>query len=209
MDILWKKAKANKIEEANFTMKTRQEAWGLLKEHNKDEKHIQHALAVEAAMRFFAEKKGEDADTWGIAGLLHDIDWEEVQDTPEKHTHEGASWLSSEGYPEEIVRAVQAHGWGMCSDVEPLTDMEKNLYGVEGPKGTITAAALVRPSRSLEDLKVKSVKKKWKDKAFARGVNREVIDKGVEMLNTTRDELIEDVLEAMRPVEKELGLGRE
>lgn len=188
-------------------MKTRDEALNLLKEHNRDNNHIKHALAVEAAMRYFAGQKGGDPDLWGMTGLLHDIDWEETQEDPEKHTSVGAQWLKEAGYPEEIVRAVQAHGWGICSDVEPVSDMEKTLYAVDELTGLVMAAALVRPSRSLQDLKVKSVKKKWKDKAFARGVDRDIIDKGVEKLGTTRDELIEGVLQAMRPIEKDLGLG--
>ncbi len=190
-------------------MKTRDEALKLLKEHNKDDNHIKHAFAVEAAMRYFAEQKEEDPDLWGLAGLVHDIDWEETQETPEKHTSVGAEWLKEEGYPQEVVRAVQAHGWGICSDVEPVTEMEKTLYAVDELTGLIMAAALVRPSRSLTDLKVKSVKKKWKDKGFARGVDREVIDRGIEKLGTSRDELIDGVIQAMRPIEKELGLGQE
>ncbi|HCA40838.1 MAG TPA: hydrolase [Aminobacterium sp.] len=179
----------------------------VLREYNKDESHIKHALAVEAAMRYFARKADADMEKWGVVGLLHDIDWERTQDTPERHTHEGALWLEAKGYPEDIVRAVKAHGWGMVSDVKPVSLMEKTLYAVDELTGLVIAAALVRPSKSLQDLTVKSVKKKWKDKAFARGVNRDVILKGAEMLDVVIDELIDGVISALQPIEEELGLG--
>ncbi len=173
----------------------REEAMTLLREHNRQIGHIRHALAVEAAMRFFARANGEDEEEWGLAGLVHDIDWETTIDDPSRHTHLGASWLRDAGYPDNIVRAVLAHGWGICSDVEPLSLMEKHL--------------LVRPGKSLQDLTVKSVRKKWKDKAFARGVNREVIEKGTAMLEKPLEELVEGVIEALRPIEKDIGLGEE
>ncbi len=186
---------------------TRENALDLLKKHNKDEGHIKHALAVEASMKFFAEKMGGDVEKWGMAGLLHDIDWEEMQETPERHTIEGARWLSEEGYPEDIVRAVLSHGWGICSDVQPENDMEKVLFTVDELTGLVMTAALVRPSRSVQDLEVKSVKKKWKDKAFAKGVDRELIVKGAEMIPMPLDTVIEWVILAMRRIEPELGLG--
>ncbi len=186
---------------------TRENALELLKKHNKDEGHIKHALAVEASMKFFAEKMGGDVDKWGMAGLLHDIDWEEMQETPERHTIEGARWLSEEGYPEDIVRAVLAHGWGICSDVKPESDMEKVLFTIDELTGLVMTAALVRPSRSVQDLEVKSVKKKWKDKAFAKGVDRELIVKGAEMIPMPLDTVIEWVILAMRRIEPDLGLG--
>lgn len=186
---------------------TRENALDLLKKHNKDEGHIKHALAVEASMKFFAEKMGGDVEKWGMAGLLHDIDWEEMQETPERHTIEGARWLSEEGYPEDIVRAVLSHGWGICSDVQPENDMEKVLFTVDELTGLVMTAALVRPSRSVQDLEVKSVKKKWKDKAFAKGVDRELIIKGAEMIPMPLDTVIEWVILAMRRIEPELGLG--
>ncbi|WP_286846095.1 MULTISPECIES: HDIG domain-containing metalloprotein [Aminobacterium] len=186
---------------------SREEAMNVLREYNKDESHIKHALAVEAAMRHFARKADNDMEKWGVVGLLHDIDWERTQDTPERHTHEGALWLEAKGYPEDIVRAVKAHGWGMVSDVKPVSLMEKTLYAVDELTGLVIAAALVRPSKSLQDLTVKSVKKKWKDKAFARGVNRDVILKGAEMLDVAIDELIDGVIRALQPIEEELGLG--
>ena len=186
---------------------SREEAMNVLREYNKDESHIKHALAVEAAMRYFARKADADMEKWGVVGLLHDIDWERTQDTPERHTHEGALWLEAKGYPEDIVRAVKAHGWGMVSDVKPVSLMEKTLYAVDELTGLVIAAALVRPSKSLQDLTAKSVKKKWKDKAFARGVNRDVILKGAEMLDVVIDELIDGVISALQPIEEELGLG--
>jgi putative nucleotidyltransferase with HDIG domain len=186
---------------------SRSAAMELLRKHNRDEGHIRHALAVEATMRWFARKAGADEELWGMAGLLHDIDWEKVQATPHLHTKEGAAWLRAEGYPEEIARAVEAHGWGLCSDVEPKSDMEKTLFTIDELTGMVITAALVRPSRSLADLEVKSVKKKWKDKAFARGVDRELILKGAGMMGMELDDLILGVIEAMRPVEKDLGLG--
>lgn len=186
---------------------TREDALNLLQQHNKDEGHIKHALAVEAAMKYFAEKMNGDVEKWGLAGLLHDIDWEEMQTTPERHTIEGARWLSEEGYPEDIVRAVLAHGWGICSDVKPESDMEKVLFTVDELTGLVMTAALVRPSRSVQDLEVKSVKKKWKDKAFAKGVNRELIVQGAEMIPMSLDIVIEWVILAMRRIETDLGLG--
>ena len=187
--------------------KTRENALELLRKYNKDESHIKHALAVEAAMAYFAGKMDGDVEKWSMAGLLHDIDWETTQENPERHTHEGAKWLEAEGYPAELSRAVLAHGWSICSDVKPETDMEKVLFTVDELTGLIITAALVRPSRSLADLEVKSVKKKWKDKAFARGVNREIIVQGAEMIPLPLDTVIEWVILALRPIEKELGLG--
>ncbi|GAB6280806.1 MAG: hydrolase [Thermovirga sp.] len=192
-------------------MKTisRKDAMNLLREHNQEIQHIRHALAVEAAMRHFAKINGEDEDLWGLAGLIHDVDWETTRDDYTKHTHVGAGWLKEAGYPDEIVRAVLAHGWGICSDVEPLTAMEKHLYAVDELTGFVTAVALVRPGKSLNDLEIKSVKKKWKDKAFAKGVDRDVIQKGTTILDTSLDALIDGVITALRPVEREIGLGEE
>ncbi len=185
----------------------REDAMSMLREHNLEINHIRHALAVEAAMKYFARVNGEDEDLWALAGLVHDIDWETTNDDPSKHTHLGASWLRDAGYPDEIVRAVLAHGWGICSDVEPVSLMEKYLYAIDELTGFVTAVALVRPGKSLQDLTVKSVRKKWKDKAFARGVDREVIEKGTEILNKPLEDLVEGVIEALRPIEREIGLG--
>ena len=187
----------------------RDKALELLKRYNAEEGHIRHAVAVEAAMRHFARKLGEDEKLWGITGLLHDIDWEKTQETPERHTHVGAQILEEEGYPPQVVRAVLSHGWGICSDVKPESDMEKYLFAVDELTGFVTAVALVRPGKSLQDLKVKSVRKKWKDKAFARGVDRDVIQRGAELLGQPLEDLIEEVIEALKPVEKEIGLGED
>ncbi len=184
-----------------------EDAMSLLRDHNQEINHIRHALAVEAAMEYFGRMNGEDGELWALAGLVHDIDWETTNSDPSKHTHLGASWLRDAGYPDEIVRAVLAHGWGICSDVEPLSPMEKYLYAIDELTGFVTAVALVRPGKSLKDLTVKSVKKKWKDKAFARGVDRDVIEKGTAMLDKPLEELVEGVIEALRPIEREIGLG--
>ncbi|HOJ81985.1 MAG TPA: HDIG domain-containing protein [Acetomicrobium flavidum] len=182
---------------------SRERAYELLGLHNHDESHVKHALAVEAAMRYFARHFGEDEDLWGIVGLLHDLDWEEC---PEEHPKKGAEWLKEAGYPEEVIRGVLAHAWELTG-VEPKSLMEKVIYAVDELTGFVIAVALVRPSRSLSDLTAKSVMKKWKDKAFAKGVNREVIEKGAQLLEMPLAELIEHVIEALRPIEQELGLG--
>ena len=186
---------------------SRESALEMLRKHNRDESHLKHAFAVEATMGFFAGKLGGDVEKWRLAGLLHDIDWETTQAAPEKHTHEGSRWLAEAGYPEDIVRAVLAHGWGIVSDAKPESDMEKVLFTVDELTGLVMTAALVRPSRSVQDLEVKSVKKKWKDKAFARGVDRDLIVKGAEMIPLPLDTVIEWVILAMRNVERDLGLG--
>jgi putative nucleotidyltransferase with HDIG domain len=186
---------------------SRDNALELLRKYNKDEGHIRHALAVEATMGFFAEKMGGDEELWKLAGLLHDIDWETTQENPERHTHEGAKWLADAGYPEDLSRAVLAHGWSICSEVKPESDMEKVLFTVDELTGLVITAALVRPSRSVRDLEVKSVKKKWKDKAFAKGVDRDLIVKGAEMIPMPLETVIEWVIQALRRVEPEIGLG--
>jgi putative nucleotidyltransferase with HDIG domain len=186
----------------------RQEALDLFLQHNKDAALLKHALAVEAAMRYFARKYGESEDLWGIVGLLHDIDWEKTQKSPEEHTSLGMVLLGEAECPPEIVRAMRSHAWGLLQqDVPPESTMEKVLYGVDELTGFVTAVALVRPSKSLQDLEVKSVKKKLKDKAFARGVDRDVIQKGTDLLGVSLEELIEDVILALRPLEREIGLG--
>jgi predicted hydrolase (HD superfamily) len=182
---------------------SREEAFSLLKQYNKNEGLIKHALAVEAVMRYCATKRGEDEEKWGIIGLIHDLDYEQF---PEQHCRKTEEILNSCDWPAEYVRAVMSHGWGICTDVEPQSEMEKILYAVDELTGLVAATALVRPSRSLMDMKVKSVKKKWKDKAFAAGVNRSVIEKGAEMLGVELDELIGDVIMGMRNVAGEIGL---
>jgi predicted hydrolase (HD superfamily) len=183
---------------------TRDEAFALLSQFTKNEALIKHGLAVEAIMRHFARTFGEEEDTWGIVGLVHDIDYEQY---PDQHCTMSKKILSDNNWPEEYIRAVVSHGWGMFTDTEPQTNMEKVLYAIDELSGLIIAAALVRPSRSLMDLEPSSVKKKWKDKAFAAGVDRSIIEKGVAMLKMEIPDLIRETIHAMRPIEKELGLG--
>jgi len=181
----------------------REEAWRILKENVPNQNLQRHALAVEAVMRHIAKKRGQDEEMWGVIGLVHDVDYERY---PEEHCARAPEILRGHGWPEEYIRAVVAHGWGICSDVEPRTDLEKTLYAVDELTGLVTAAALVRPSKSVLDLPAKSVRKKWKDKAFAAGVNRAVIEKGAEMLGVDLAELIADTIEGMASVAEEIGL---
>jgi putative nucleotidyltransferase with HDIG domain len=182
---------------------TRQEAFELLCRYNSNESLIKHALAVEAVMRYMARKNGEDEEKWGIVGLVHDLDYEKF---PEEHCRKSRELLQEAGWPEEYVRAVVSHGWGLCSEEEPRSLMEKTLYAVDELTGLVTTAALVRPSRSVLDMQAKSVKKKWKDKRFAAGVNREVIEKGAALLGVDLTELITDTIMGMRTAAGEIGL---
>jgi putative nucleotidyltransferase with HDIG domain len=185
---------------------SRDESVKFFKEHNRDEMYFRHALAVEATMKHFARHYGEDEELWGRVGLLHDIDWEITQSVEAGHPVKGGEMLREAGYDEEFIRAVLAHGWDF-SGVEPVTMMEKTLFAIDELTGFVTAVALVRPSKSLHDLEVKSVKKKWKDKAFARGVDRSVIERGGELMGQPLEWLIENTIAALRPVEREIGLG--
>ena len=180
----------------------RENALALLKKHSND---IKHALAVEATMRYFAERMGGDPNLWGFVGIIHDIDWEECANNISKHCNLAPEILREAGLSEDIIHAVQSHGYGACTDVKPENDMERTLFTIDELTGLIITAGLVRPSKSLADLEVSSVKKKWKDKTFARGVDRSVILKGAEMMNKPIEELIEWVILALRPVEKEIG----
>ena len=181
----------------------REDAFSLLRKYNKTEGLIKHALAVEAVMRYCARKRGQDEDKWGVIGLVHDLDYEQF---PQQHCRKTEEILAANDWPAEYIRAVVSHGWGICTDVEPRSEMEKVLYAVDELTGLVVATALVRPSKSVMDMKVKSVKKKWKDKSFAAGVNRDVIEKGVEMLGVELGELIEDTIMGMREVAGEIGL---
>ncbi|MEJ2111977.1 MAG: HDIG domain-containing protein [Acidobacteriota bacterium] len=183
---------------------TRQEAFDLLCRYNSSESLIKHALAVEAVMRYMARKSGEDEDKWGVIGLVHDLDYERF---PEEHCRKSSEILREAGWPEDYIRAVVSHGWGLCSDVEPQSLLEKTLYAIDELTGLVTTAALVRPSRSVLDMEAKSVKKKWKDKRFAAGVNREVIEKGAALLDMDLAELISDTIMGMRTVAVEIGLA--
>lgn len=181
----------------------REEAFSLLKEYNKSEGLIKHALAVEAVMRYYARKMGQDEEKWGIIGLIHDLDYEQF---PAQHCKKSEEILNAHNWPSDYIRAVVSHGWEICTDVEPQSELEKVLYTIDELVGLVGATALVRPSKSVLDMKAKSVKKKWKDKAFAAGVNRAVISKGAEMLGIELNELISDVIMGMREVADEIGL---
>jgi len=183
---------------------TREEALALLKEFNKTESLIKHALSVEGVMRYMARKRGEDEEKWGIIGLVHDLDYERY---PQQHCIKTKEILEERDWPEDYIRAIMSHGWGLVTDVEPQHEMEKVLYAIDELTGLVTAVALVRPSRSVLDMKVKSVSKKWKDKSFAAGVDREVIANGAKMLGMELKDLFEDVIVGMREVAKEISLA--
>lgn len=182
---------------------TRQQALDLLRQYNKNESLIRHALAVEAVMRYSARKRGEDEDKWGVIGLIHDLDYEQF---PELHCQKTGEILKENGWPEDFIRAAVSHGWGICSDVEPQSELEKVLYAVDELTGLVATSALVRPSKSVMDMAASSVMKKWKDKRFAAGVNRSVIELGAQRLGMELMELITDVIMGMREVAEEIGL---
>ncbi len=182
---------------------TRDEALVLLKEFNHTEKALKHAFAVEATMRHFARKLGHDEEKWGVIGLIHDLDYERF---PDQHCTKTREILTERNYPADYIHGVLAHGYGLCSDVEPVHAMEKVLFAIDELTGLVSAAALVRPSKSVMDLEVKSVKKKWKEKSFAAGVDRSVIERGAGMMNMPVDDLIAEVIIALRDVADQLGL---
>ena len=185
---------------------TRDQAYAIVQEHVKNENLIRHMLSVEAAMRFYAEKYGEDVEMWGMSGLLHDFDWE-IHPTLEQHPQDGIPILRERGVPGEIVRAIQSHA--DHTGVPRQTLMEKALYACDEITGLIVAVALVRPSKSLHDLKVKSVKKKWKDRSFAAGANREEISGAAEGFGVPLWEHVDNVIQAMRAIAPQLGLEGE
>lgn len=180
---------------------TREEAWELLTRYNQDAFHLQHAEMVEGIMRYFARKLGfeQEEDFWGIAGLLHDLDFEKY---PEEHCVKSQEIMREEGIDESLIHATASHGYGLVVDVKPEKEMEKVLFAVDELSGLIWAAALVRPSKSVQDLELKSVKKKFKDKRFAAGCSRDVIEKGAEMLGWSLDDLISETILAMRSLER-------
>jgi putative nucleotidyltransferase with HDIG domain len=182
---------------------TRDTALALLREFNQNESLIKHALAVEAVMRHFARKRGADEEKWGIIGLIHDLDYEKF---PDQHCRKTEEILRERQWPEEYIRAVVSHGWGICSDVKPESEMEKVLFAVDELTGLVTTSALVRPSKSVLDMEASSVKKKWKDKRFAAGVDRSIIEKGVAMLGMDLTALITDTILGMRQVAEDIGL---
>jgi len=184
----------------------RAEAYKLLTEFNKSQNLIRHALAVEAVMVHFAELFNEsDVDKWRIVGLVHDLDYEMY---PEEHCQKVREILTERNWPEDYIRAIQSHGWGICSDVEPKERMEKVLYAIDELTGLINATALMRPSKSILDLKPKSVKKKWKDRNFAAGVDRDIIQKGVDMLGMDLTEVMAETIKGMQKVADYGSLAR-
>ncbi|MBQ9179641.1 MAG: hydrolase [Firmicutes bacterium] len=180
-----------------MSIPTRDQALELLKKYNKEDFHIRHSLTVEGVMRYFAREKGfgEDEDFWGLVGLLHDIDFEMW---PEQHCQKAPELLAEIDAPEEMVHAICSHGYGICSDIKPEHEMEKILYATDELTGLVGAAALMRPSKSCKDMEVKSLKKKFKDKKFAAGCDRDIIRNGAEMLGWELDELFEQTILAMR-----------
>lgn len=179
-------------------MLDRKTALNLLKKYNKQDFHIHHGIVVEHTMRYFAKKFGYDEDFWGIVGLLHDVDFEMY---PDEHCQKAPSLLQEINAPENLIRAIVSHGYKICSNVKPEHKMEKILYATDELTGLIGAAALLRPSKSCTDMELKSLKKKFKDKKFAAGCSREVIENGAKMLDLELDELLEMTLEAMKNVE--------
>ncbi len=185
---------------------TRDDALRLVHDHIQNENLRKHCLAVEAVLRHFAEHFGEDVEKWGTIGLVHDLDWEEH---PDEHCTYTRRILTEEGWPDDYIRAVMSHAWGMFTDEKPEHTMEKVLYTIDELTGLITATALVRPSKSILDMKAKSVRKKWKESGFAAGANREIIEQGAEMLGMELSEVIEHTLKGMQTVADDLGLAGE
>ena len=183
---------------------SREDAFALLKQYNRDPFHIQHALTVEGVMRWYAKDLGyeEEVDYWGIVGLLHDIDFEMY---PELHCKKAPELLKEGGVKGDMIRAICSHGYELTVDIKPEHEMEKVLYGVDELTGLIWAAALIRPSKSVQDMEVKSLRKKFKSTGFAAGCSREVIEKGAVMLGYDLNTLFEKTLEAMRFCEKDIA----
>ena len=177
---------------------TRDRALALLQKYNQEPFHILHALTVEGVMGWFAQEQGEDVEFWGLCGLLHDVDFEKW---PEEHCKKAPELLAEVGASDEMVHAICSHGYGLCSDVEPAHIMEKILFAVDELTGLIGAAAKMRPSKSVMDMELSSLKKKFKDKKFAAGCSREVIKEGAERLGWTLDEVLEKTILAMRSCE--------
>jgi putative nucleotidyltransferase with HDIG domain len=186
---------------------TREEAMALLKEYNQNEALVKHALAVEAVMIHFAKRLGEkDIEKWSVVGLAHDLDYEKY---PKQHCTKTREILTNEGWPEDYIRAIISHGWKICSDVEPVETMEKVLYTIDELTGLIVATVLMRPGKSILDLKVSSVRKKYKNKNFAAGVDRKIIEDGAAMLGMDLNEIIEESIKGMQAAADDLGLRGE
>ena len=183
---------------------TREQAWELLTTYNKDHFHLQHALTVEAVMGWYADALGygDEKELWSLVGLLHDLDFEQY---PEEHCIRQQSLMREAGVPEEIIRSTCSHGYGITVDIKPEHQMEKVLYAADELTGLIGACALVRPSKSVSDMEVKSVKKKFKSPAFAAGCSREIIQNGADMLGWELTELIDKTLQAMKDTEADVA----
>lgn len=182
---------------------SREDAWKLLTDYTKTPALQTHALAVEAVMSHFARLNGEDEEVWGVAGLLHDLDYERF---PDEHCKKAVEIMREHDIDEFYIRAMSCHGYGICTDTKPESQLEKVLYTIDELTGLINAACLMRPSKSVLDLEVKSVKKKFKDKRFAAGVDRDVIRKGCEMLEMELDDVIRETIEGMKEKAEEIGL---
>ena len=183
---------------------TRDEAWALLTQYNKDHFHLQHAITVEAVMRWYANELGyaDEADKWAIVGLLHDLDFEMY---PEEHCIKEEQLMRDAGVPEDIIHATCSHGYGITVDIVPEHEMEKVLFAADELTGLIGACALVRPSKSVSDMELKSLKKKYKSPAFAAGCSREVIQRGAELLGWDLNDLMDKTLQAMKATEAEIA----
>ena len=181
----------------------REEALELLKKYNESESLVRHAFAVEGVMKYFAGHYEEDIEKWGVIGLIHDLDYEKY---PEEHCRMTEAILRENNWPEDYIYSVISHGWGICSEAEPKHIMEKVLFTIDELTGLIAAAALMRPSRSLMDMELKSIKKKWKTRSFAAGVDRELVEKGAAMMGMEMDTVMTMTLEGMKTVAEEIGL---
>jgi putative nucleotidyltransferase with HDIG domain len=182
---------------------TREQAFTLLKEYNKTPGLIKHALAVEATMRHFARHFNEDEELWGIIGLIHDLDYEMY---PDQHCKMTEKILKDNNWPEDYIRAVLSHAWGICTDIKPESLLERTLFTIDELTGLVTTSALVRPTKSILDMKAKSVKKKWNDKRFAARIDRSVIEQGAEMLGMELTEIITLTIEGMATIAGQLEL---
>jgi putative nucleotidyltransferase with HDIG domain len=198
-----KSGKCKKKENPMEKVPTREEALQVLHEYNETDSLRKHAYAVEGVMRYLARKRGEDEDKWGVIGLIHDVDYEKF---PDQHCVKTREILEKHGFPEEYIRAAVSHGWGICSDVEPKSDLEKTLFTVDELTGLVVTTVLIRPSKSVLDVTAKSVLKKWKDKRFAAGVDRALIEKGAAMMGKSLEELVEDTIKGMQEVAEAIGL---
>ena len=181
----------------------RQQAWALLTKYNKDAFHLRHAITVEQVMRYFANELGyaDEADHWAVVGLLHDLDFELY---PDEHCVKSQQLMREEGVSEDIIRSTASHGYGICVDIAPEHEMEKVLFATDELTGLIGACALMRPSKSVSDMELKSLKKKFKQPSFAAGCSRDVIRRGAEMLGWELDELLQKTLDAMKAAEADI-----